>query len=54
MERTLRQELRAADLLGLRLGYVDEQRAVRLALFSGSARCSSSATTLESTPSEGQ
>jgi hypothetical protein len=30
MERALRQELRAADLL------VDEQRADRLALFSGS------------------
>jgi hypothetical protein len=30
------QELRAADLLGLRLEYVDEQRADRLALFSGS------------------
>jgi hypothetical protein len=36
MERALRQELRAADLLGLRLEYVDEQRADRLALFSGS------------------
>jgi hypothetical protein len=33
MERALRQELRAADLLGLRLEYVDEQRADRLALF---------------------
>jgi hypothetical protein len=57
MERALRQELRAADLLGLRLEYVDEQRADRLALFSGSscrrARCSSTATTLESTPPEG-
>jgi len=36
MERALRLELRAADLLGLRLEYVDEQRADRLALFSGS------------------
>jgi hypothetical protein len=31
MERAPRQELRAADLLGLRLEYVDEQRADRLA-----------------------
>jgi hypothetical protein len=36
MERALRQELRAADLLGLGFEYVDEQRADRLALFSGS------------------
>jgi hypothetical protein len=36
MERALRQELRAADLPGLRLEYVDEQRGDRLALFSGS------------------
>jgi hypothetical protein len=36
MERSLRQELRAADLLGLRLEYVDEQHADLLALFSGS------------------
>jgi hypothetical protein len=36
MERALRQELRAADLLGRGFEYVDEQRADRLALFSGS------------------
>jgi len=36
MERALRQELRAADLLGLGFEYVDEQRADRLALLSGS------------------
>ena len=36
MKRALRQELRAAVLLDLRLEYVDEQRADRLALFSGS------------------
>jgi hypothetical protein len=40
MERALRQELRAADLLGLRLEYVDEQRADRLAtLGKGEAEC---------------
>ena len=36
MERALRHELRAADLLGRRLEYGDEQRADRLALVSDS------------------
>jgi len=44
MERALRQELRAADLLGLGFEYDDEQRSDRLALFSRSVVPGSAAT----------